>query len=208
MPVHDWTKVDAGIFHSFHLSWIARLAGKLNGGLLVNGFYGLSEPFSQDQIPGVPVRRTLTIRHTSGHRVVAFLEILSPGNKDGTASFEQSVNKVDSALTQGVHVMVVDLFPPGRFDPEGIHGAIWARYGTEEYFVPENKPLTLISYRAVVPVEAYLEHLAHGNPLPKMPLFLDPDTYVGVPLELTYEAAFQDMPAFWRDVLEGRRPAP
>ena len=40
-----------------------------------------------------------------------------------------------------------------------------------------------------------------------MPLFLRPDRYVNVPLEPTYQAAYQGMPAFWRDVLEGL-PAP
>jgi hypothetical protein len=251
MPVHDWTKVDAGIFHSFHNFWIVELIRRLNGGLLPDGYYALSEQVSAAPIPDVLTlnvpelgagagppsrergialaeappqvsrklvadptavyrarRRTLTIRHTSGHRIVAFLEIVSPANKDRTASVEQFVNKVDSALTQGVHVMVVDLFPPGRPDPRGIHGAIWARYGTEEYVVPPERPLTLASYRAVVPVEAYIEHLAYGQALPEMPLFLDLDTYIGVPLELTYHAAFEVMPAFWRDVLEGRRPAP
>jgi hypothetical protein len=251
MPVHDWTKVEAGTFHSFHNAWITHLMGKLNGGLLPDGYYALSEQPAAGPIPDVLTlnvpdpghvpdppksergialaeapprvsrrlvadpkaiyrarRRTLVIRHTSGHRIVAFLEIVSPANKDRAASVEQFVNKVDSALMQGVHVMVVDLFSPGRFDSGGIHGAIWARYGREEYVVPPNEPLTLASYRAVVPVEAYIEHLAYGQALLEMPLFLDLDTYIGVPLELTYQAAFQDMPAFWREVLEGRRPAP
>ena len=35
-----------------------------------------------------------------------------------------------------------------------------------------------------------------------MPLFLDEETYIYIPLETTYESAFRDMPAFWRDVLE------
>jgi hypothetical protein len=78
----------------------------------------------------------------------------------------------------------------------------------DEYVAPDDQPLMLSSYRAVVPVEAYIEHPAYGQALPVMPLFLDLDTYIGVPLELTYQAAFQDMPAFWREVLEGRRPAP
>jgi hypothetical protein len=251
MPVHDWTGVEAGTFHSFHNAWITHLMGKLNGGLLPDGYYALTEPFSAGPIPDVLTlhfpepgpspnptpreggialvetpprvtrklvadpkavyrarRRTLTIRHTSGHRIVAFLEIISPGNKDRTTSVEQFVNKVDSALMQSVHVMVVDLFPPGRFDPRGIHGAIWARYSTEEDGAPPERPLTLSSYRAAVPVEAYIEHLAFGDPLPEMPLFLDLDTYINVPLESTYQAAFQDMPAYWRAVLEGRRAAP
>jgi hypothetical protein len=34
-----------------------------------------------------------------------------------------------------------------------------------------------------------------------MPLFLTPDVYVDVPLEPTYQAAWEGMPAYWRDVL-------
>ncbi len=34
MPLHDWTRVDAGIFHDFHQAWNAQLRGALNGGLL------------------------------------------------------------------------------------------------------------------------------------------------------------------------------
>jgi hypothetical protein len=34
MPVHDWRRVDAGIFHHFHLGWIAELSRALNRGLL------------------------------------------------------------------------------------------------------------------------------------------------------------------------------
>ena len=43
MPVHDWTCVTAGTFHSFHLGWIAELTRALNGGLLPNDYYALAE---------------------------------------------------------------------------------------------------------------------------------------------------------------------
>jgi hypothetical protein len=200
--------------------------GKLNGGLLPDGYYALSEQLSSGPVPDLLTlhlpdpdpspsppaavyraqRRTVTIRHTSGHRVVAFLEVISPGNKDRAASLEDFVTKVDLALTQGVHVMIADLFPPGRYDPQGIHGAIWTRYGMEEYVVPSDKSLTVASYRAVAPVEAY-KHMAFGDPLPEMPLFLDFETYINVPLESTYQTAFQYMPAFWRDRLDMQRAA-
>jgi hypothetical protein len=147
-------------------------------------------------------RRTLTIRHASGHRIVAFLEIVSPGNKDRTTSVQDLVNKIDAALTQGIHVMTVDLFPPGKFDPQGLHGAVWARYGMEEHVVPADQPLTACSYRAMAPVDADIEHMAFGDPLPEMPLFLNAETYIYVPLELTCQAAFQDRPVFVREVLE------
>ena len=38
-----------------------------------------------------------------------------------------------------------------------------------------------------------------------MPLFLNFERYVNLPLESTYESAFQGMPAFWRGVLENKR---
>lgn len=64
------------------------------------------------------------------------------------------------------------------------------------------------SYGAGPRPEAYLEHLAVGPPLAEMPLFLNPDRYINLPLEPTYVAAYRGMPGFWRDVLEGRQPAP
>ena len=43
MSVHDWTRVEAGIFHSFHNAWIVHLAEALNGGLLPPDYYALGE---------------------------------------------------------------------------------------------------------------------------------------------------------------------
>src|SRR6266487_2130104 len=43
MPVHDWTRVDAGIFHAFHHGWIEELARALNRGLLPQDYYALPE---------------------------------------------------------------------------------------------------------------------------------------------------------------------
>jgi len=49
---------------------------------------------------------------------------------------------------------------------------------------------------------AWVTHLSET--LIDMPLFLNPDRYIYVPLEATYLAAYHGMPAFWREVLEGR----
>jgi hypothetical protein len=43
MPVHDWTRVDAGTFHAFHTLWIAEIMKALNAGLLPKGYYALAE---------------------------------------------------------------------------------------------------------------------------------------------------------------------
>src|SRR5947209_7263105 len=53
MPVHDWTRVDAGIFHDFHLGWLAELRRVLNGGLLPADYYALAEQIAGGLGPDV-----------------------------------------------------------------------------------------------------------------------------------------------------------
>jgi hypothetical protein len=250
MPVHDWTRVDAGIVHDFHVAWLPEIRKALNGGLLPQGYYALAEqhagraiadvltlhasPVPPEPLPLPPDtggtalaeapprvrwretveqaaltrRRTLAIRHVSGHRLVALLEIVSPANKDRARHVEDFAAKAVEALDLGVHVLVVDLFPPGPHDPYGMHGAIHQRLeqSDEASELPADEPLTLSSYVAGPQVEIYREQVAVGAALPEMPLFVRPDRYVNVPLERTYQAAYEGVPAFWRDVLEGQPP--
>lgn len=53
MPIHDWTRVDAGIFHAFHVQWIAELNKLLNGGLLPPGYYSLPEQHVSSSIADI-----------------------------------------------------------------------------------------------------------------------------------------------------------
>ena len=255
MPLHDWTRVDAGIFHAFHVAWVSEIQKALNEGVLPEGYYALAEqhagravadlltlhasPADPERTPGrwplppatggvaladapprtrrrhtvepaaLVRRRSLAIRHVSGHRLVALIEIVSPANKDRASHVEDLAAKAVSALDLGVHVLLVDLLPPGTHDPSGMHGAILQRLDPSEepYDLPADEPATLASYAAGPAVEIFLEHVAVGAPLPEMPLFLRPDRYVNAPLELTYQAAYAGMPSFWRGVLE-RGPTP
>src|SRR2546427_3928600 len=43
MPIHDWTRVEAGIFHDFHHSWIEEIKRALNAGRLPGDYYALVE---------------------------------------------------------------------------------------------------------------------------------------------------------------------
>jgi hypothetical protein len=61
--------------------------------------------------------------------------------------------------------------------------------------------LTCVAYVGGPGAEAFIEPLGFGDALPDMPLFLTPEVYVPVPLEATYQAAWDGMPAYWRDVL-------
>ncbi len=53
MPIHDWSRVDAGIFHHLHLLWIGHITTDLNAGLLPAPYYALAEPISGEIVPDV-----------------------------------------------------------------------------------------------------------------------------------------------------------
>lgn len=249
MAIQDWTKVDAGIFHAFHLQWIAAISNALNNGILPSDYYALPEQRSGifgpdvltlERVPpsthepeaegSVPTSRavtstllatppkikpiaetpadfyhrkqnSVTVRHVSDDRMVAVVEIISPGNKSSVARFRSFIEKAAALLLNDIHLLIVDLFPPGRRDPAGVHGAIWDDIAAEAYRPPLDKPLAAISYEASAGVRVYLKHMAVGDPIPDMPLFLKSDACVSPQLDATYQTAFGGMPHHWREIL-------
>jgi hypothetical protein len=241
MPVHDWTRVDAGLFHAFHQRWISALCDALNAGGLPPAYFALQEQNIRGPIPDVLalhlspddeepsgggsglavatapprtrlVRRSesalyadkadrITVRHRHGD-VVAIIEIVSPGNKGSRAELRAFVEKSASLIRQKVHLLVIDLFPPGKRDPQGIHKAIWDEFLEEDCELPADKPLVLASYDAGPERVAYVDFIAVGDVLPAMPLFLKPQYYVPAPLETTYQTTWNVFPAPMKRLLE------
>ena len=138
----------------------------------------------------------IVIRHASGHEVVAIVEIVSPGNKNSRHGLRSFVDKAEEVLRGGVHLLLIDLFPPRSFDPQGIHKAVWDRMTDNQFVPPPDKPLTLAAYAGGPVQEAFVEPAAVGSTLPDMPLFLTPGNYVEVPLESTYQEAWEEVPEF------------
>jgi hypothetical protein len=66
--------------------------------------------------------------------------------------------------------------------------------------------LTRASYSAGPLKRAFIEPVAVGDVLPDMPLFLQPESYVAVPLAATYQSAWEGVPQFWRDQLQPSGP--
>ena len=145
--------------------------------------------------------KVIKIRHSSDHKVVAVIEIVSPGNKAGQRAFKAFIQKAVNLIHQGIHLLVVDLFPPSPRDPEGIHQAIWGELVDTDYSMYEGKAGTLASYRASVVPEAFVEEIESGYALTKMPIFLNEDQYIPVPLEETYMKAWETVPEYWREII-------
>ncbi len=122
MPIHDWTRVEPGIFHDFHHAWIEEIKRALNSGLLPEGYYTMAEQIAAGFGPDVLAlqslpngksgngpdpgsepgggglllappkvrltqeadwdayrhkQSTVAVRHMSGDRIVAMIEVVS-----------------------------------------------------------------------------------------------------------------------------------
>jgi len=240
MPIHDWTRVPAGIFHDFHQTWSIHIKSALNAGLLPKGWSALVQqragsregdviaieawnvaPIAPDSEGGALtierptttiVRRTskeifadranrIVIRHHLG-RVVAVIEIISPGNKDSRSSLRAFVDKAATLMRQGIHLLIIDLFPPTARDPSGIHQLVWDEVIEEEFHFPAGKDRLLISYEVGRESVAYVEPIAVGDSLPDMPLFLAAGSHVRVPLDKTYVSTREATPTDMRLAVE------
>jgi hypothetical protein len=148
--------------------------------------------------------RTILIRQTSNDRIVAMIEILRPGDKSALHSFRAFLNNALTALYGAVHLMLVDVHPPGPCDPNGIHGSLVSAIRTEDYVLSREHPLTAAAYRGGAVVEAFVMHFGVGERIPQMPLFLTQENYIHVPLEAAYVAAWEDVPPRYQQVLVAR----
>src|SRR5262245_29311963 len=144
MPIHDWIRIEAGIFHHFHHSLIGEIKRALNTGGLPDDRYAMVERLAAGLGPDVltpldlPNRITaqtdaefyrrkkssVAVRHVSDDRIVAMVEVVSPGNKAARNPFRSFVEKACALLEVGIHLLIVDPFPPTPRDPHGVHTAI------------------------------------------------------------------------------------
>jgi hypothetical protein len=147
----------------------------------------------------------VTVRHEDGD-VVAVIEIVSPGNKDSRHAVRAFSRKAVEFLHAGIHRLIVDLFPPNRLNPQGLHKEIWDRIREEPFTLSPDKPLLLAAYAAGNSMVGYIEPVAVGDVLPDMPIFLTPDRYVPCPLETTYQTTWSTFPAALKAPLEQPLP--
>lgn len=249
MPLHDWSRVDAGMFHHFHNSWVYKLADRLNAGVLPSSFFAAGEQYTADDVPDVltlthsPDRPDgewsgtgaialadrppqvqiqqeagearllrqqdrIVVREVHGAKVVAVIEIVSRGNKSSRRRLDRFVEKACRLLEDRIHMLILDVFPPGRLDPQGMHAAIWEEATGETAVSLKPDQCLAASYCAGSRWTAYVEALLPGQALPEMPLFLDDEFYVPAPLEQSYVDAWEHYPSPWKGIIESVRTPP
>ncbi len=123
-------------------------------------------------------------------RLVAAVEIVSPGNKDRPEERRAFVAKCAVLLQQRVSVAIVDLVTTRR---SNLYGELLELIGqTDPFLAPEPPPLYAVACRQTRSgdsrhFEAWADPLAVGQPLPTLPLWLADDLAAPLELEATYE---------------------
>ncbi|MBX3399362.1 MAG: DUF4058 family protein [Gemmataceae bacterium] len=175
----------------------------------VGGGIALAEPKSERRVIAKKVvypGRHIAIRYAEAPRIVAVIELVSNSNKDRRETVGEFAGKVADYLRMGVHVLVVDILPPSRSTPNGMHAAIWRsldRDATVES-PPEDRPFLIASYRAERKPIAYINSIAVDQKLPQGPIYIDSTRYVELPLEASYMETFRRLPKFLKTKLEPR----
>jgi hypothetical protein len=150
----------------------------------------------------------IVIKHRLG-RTIAVIEIVSPGNKDSRPAVRDFVEKTVDFLRAGIHVLVIDLFPPTPRDPFSLHKVIWDEIEEQDFVLPTGQDRILASYETGDVRVCYVEPVGVGDILPDMPLFLGNGWHVPVPLESTYQATWNASPEDYRVAVEtGVMPVP
>jgi hypothetical protein len=132
------------------------------------------------------------IERVGGMKLVAAIELVSPGNKDRAEECRYFAHKVSAYLQQGIAVVVIDIVTTRKTN---LHNeTIAAIGGPSEMLLPSGSDLYAVSYRPVKragkpELDVWPETFKIGDELPTMPLRLTGDTFVPVEFEAAYMEA-------------------
>jgi len=122
MPIHDWSKVEAGLFHHFHQQWSGELCDALNSGVSPKGFFALIEQKAIWREPDVLTLKGRTIDEpvpeTSGSSGVS----LAPPKtryivrESETEAYARKANRIGVRNRRGELVAVIEIVSPGNKD--------------------------------------------------------------------------------------------
>ena len=123
-----------------------------------------------------------------GGRLVAAVELVSPGNKDRPEHRRAFAVKCAAYLQQGVSLVVVDIVTERH---DNLHVGLMELLGrTEAAPWPEGQDLYAVAYRTTKEKDEWRMDLwpePLGRPLPTLPLWLASDLAVPLELEASYE---------------------
>jgi hypothetical protein len=152
-------------------------------------------PLAADGVLAAVFPDTFEVRVLSmdtGPKLVAAIELISPGNKDRLAERRAFATKCASYLYQGISVIIVDIVTSRRAN---LHNDILGVLEAPETLqLPPTLSLYAVAYRPLRraegdTIDVWRSPLALGQALPTLPLGLRADLAIPVDFEATYAEA-------------------
>lgn len=106
MSMHDWTRVDAGIYHDFHLEWILRIKAALNANI-PSDYYALAEQIAAGFGPDVLTPRNDDAAEPpaeTGLATTTTLERTRAQGRPRTKLFQESASEYNFRKKNGISI--------------------------------------------------------------------------------------------------------
>src|SRR4051812_49259799 len=176
-------------WEGFHGAWATAIAFHLNNGVLPGDYFAMPLVQVGGRAAGTDSFEVRVLRNLGGPQLRAAIELVSPANKDRPGSRRVFAAKCAGYLRRGVSVMVIDIVTERLAN---LHAEILNALDRAEEPVWESPShLSAVSYRGVLEadpprLEVWPEVLTVGSNLPVLPLWLELDLSVPLPLEESY----------------------
>ena len=116
MPMHDWKRVPATIYHHFHQRWTISICDALNAGLLPPGYSALVEQYSSGLYPDVLAVQRRRSKPSNPRAETTTLEAprtrMTVQPRDGR--FHERANQVVIRHHLGDVVCAIEVVSPGN----------------------------------------------------------------------------------------------
>jgi hypothetical protein len=119
MPIHDWTRVDAGLFHDFHQRWTGNLSDALNLGGLPPNYFALVEQRIKGLIPDVLTLKLAPGAEEPSNGTTALAVATAPPRtrlvrRSEAEIYAGKANRITVRHRHGDVVAVIEIVSPGN----------------------------------------------------------------------------------------------
>jgi hypothetical protein len=120
MPIHDWSRVQSGLFHHFHQDWSVEIARALNSGRLTQGYYALVEQRVDGPEPDVIAVEMKKRTRPTASGPTATLEppkaALTAHVASDAVRYARKANRISVRHPLGEVVAIIEIVSPGNKD--------------------------------------------------------------------------------------------
>ncbi|MEX2559712.1 MAG: DUF4058 family protein [Pirellulales bacterium] len=117
MPVHDWCRVDANVFHHFHQRWTIAICDTLNAGLLPPGYSALVEQHAGGLVPDLLALQRRSWSSRPAEAVAGVVTATPPATslvRQAKSVLAARANRVVIRHRLGEIVCVLEIVSPGN----------------------------------------------------------------------------------------------